>query len=177
MRAVTHPAKAVKKAYDADLVQNNELFGMHLEEEERWVNAEELGVEMLNNYVDEYGRDPDYEVLVTEMPFQVIVPLPATGKPWFKYTGVLPADKRMDTSAIDQPILKKIYDWDTTVAGPNLENFIPSMLDEQSNFAGTQLLFSGDKTPEELAQLAEDVIAKWREQNPDQLANFQAWSE
>jgi hypothetical protein len=51
------------------------------------------------------------------------------------------------------------------------------MLDEQSNFAGTQLLFSGDKTPEELAQQAEDVITKWREQNPDQLANFQAWSQ
>lgn len=96
---------------------------------------------------------------------------------WFKYTGVLPADKRMDTSLIDQPILKKIYNWDTTVAGPNLENFIPSMLDEQSNFAGTQLLFSGDKTPEELAQMAEDVITKWREQNPDQLANFQTWSK
>jgi raffinose/stachyose/melibiose transport system substrate-binding protein len=96
---------------------------------------------------------------------------------WFKYTGVLPADKRMDTTLIDQPILTKIYGWDTTVAGPNLENFIPSMLDEQSNFAGTQLLFSGDKTPEELAQQAEDVITKWREQNPDQLANFQAWSQ
>ncbi len=96
---------------------------------------------------------------------------------WFKYTGVLPADKRMDTSLIDQPILKKIYGWDTTVSGPNLENFIPSMLDEQSNFAGTQLLFSGDKTPEELAQLAEDVITKWREQNPDQLANFKAWAQ
>lgn len=96
---------------------------------------------------------------------------------WFKYTGVMPADKRMDASLIDQPILKQIYEWDTTIAGPNLENFIPSMLDEQSNFAGTQLLFSGDKTPEELAQLAEDVIAKWREQNPDQLKNFQAWAQ
>jgi len=84
-----HPAKAFKKAYDADLVRNNELFGMHLEEEERWVNAEELGIAMLENYVDEYGTDPDYEVLVTEMPFQVIVPHPATGEPWFVYTGVL----------------------------------------------------------------------------------------
>jgi multiple sugar transport system substrate-binding protein len=96
---------------------------------------------------------------------------------WFKYTGVLPADNRMDTSVIDQPILKQIYEWDTTVGGPNLENFIPSMLDEQSNFAGTQLLFSGDKTPEELAQMAEDVVAKWREQNPEQKSNFEAWSK
>jgi multiple sugar transport system substrate-binding protein len=96
---------------------------------------------------------------------------------WFKYTGVLPADKRMDTSLIDQPILKQIYQWDTTVAGPNLENFIPSMLDEQSNFAGMQLLFSGDKTPEQLAAMAEDVIAKWRDQNADQAKNFEAWAK
>ncbi|HEX8992409.1 MAG TPA: extracellular solute-binding protein [Anaerolineales bacterium] len=96
---------------------------------------------------------------------------------WFKYTGVMPADKRMDPSLIDKPILKQIYQWDTTIAGPNLENFIPSMLDEQSNFAGTQLLFSGDKTPDQLAQLAEDVTTKWREQNPDQMKNFQSWSQ
>ncbi len=96
---------------------------------------------------------------------------------WFKYTGVLPADDRLDTSLIDQPILKQIFEWDTTVSGPNLENFIPSMLDEQSNFAGTQLLFSGDKTPEELAKLAEEVAAKWREQNPEQMKNFEAWAK
>ncbi|MCX6064765.1 MAG: extracellular solute-binding protein [Chloroflexi bacterium] len=96
---------------------------------------------------------------------------------WFKYTGVLPADKRMDPSLIDQPILKQIYDWDTTVAGPNLENFIPSMLDEQSNYAGAQLLFSGDKKPEELAQMAEDVITKWRDQSAEQKANFEAWAK
>jgi ABC-type glycerol-3-phosphate transport system substrate-binding protein len=96
---------------------------------------------------------------------------------WFKDTGVLPADDRLDTSLIDQPILKQIFEWDTTVSGPNLENFIPSMLDEQSNFAGVQLLFSGDKTPEELAQLAEEVAAKWREQNPEQMKNFEAWAK
>src|SRR5215471_16526948 len=44
---------------------------------------------MLENYVDEYGTDPDYEVLVMEMPFQVIVPHRATGEPLFLYTGVI----------------------------------------------------------------------------------------
>jgi ABC-type glycerol-3-phosphate transport system substrate-binding protein len=96
---------------------------------------------------------------------------------WFKYTGVLPADNRLDPTAIDQPILKQIYEWDTTVGGPNLENFIPSMQDEQANFAGTQLLFAGEKTPEELAKLTEEVTAKWREQNPDAVKNFEKWSK
>lgn len=94
---------------------------------------------------------------------------------WFKYTGVLPADDRFDTAQIDQPILKQIFEWVVQSAGPNLENFIPSMLDEQAMFTGTQLLFAGDKTPAELAQLTEEVIQKWREQNPDQLQNFVNW--
>jgi multiple sugar transport system substrate-binding protein len=96
---------------------------------------------------------------------------------WFKYTGVFPADNRLDTNLIEEPILKQIFEWDTTVAGPNLENFIPSMLDEQANFPGTQLLFSGDNTPEELAQLSEDVITKWREQSPDAVKNFENWAK
>ena len=96
---------------------------------------------------------------------------------WFKATGVLPADNRLDTSVIDQPVLKQIYDWDTKLGGPNLENFIPSMMDEQANFAGTQLLFAGEKTPEDLAKLTEDVLTKWREQNPDAVKNFETWQK
>jgi multiple sugar transport system substrate-binding protein len=96
---------------------------------------------------------------------------------WFADTGVLPADNRLDTSQITQPILKQIYQWDSAQAGANLENFIPSMLDEQANFVGTQLLFSGDKTPEQLGQLSEDVITKWRQQSPDEVTNFQTWSK
>ncbi len=96
---------------------------------------------------------------------------------WFADTGVFPADDRMDTSQITQPILKQIYTWDSTIAGANLENFIPSQLDNDSNMTGVQLLFSGDKNPTELAQLAEDTITKWRTQNPDEVTNFLTWSK
>jgi raffinose/stachyose/melibiose transport system substrate-binding protein len=94
---------------------------------------------------------------------------------WFADTGVLPADNRLDTSQIQQPQLKQVYEWDTTISGPNLENFIPSQMDEQANFAGVQLLFTGDKTPDELGQLTEDVLTKWREQSPDAVKNFETW--
>jgi raffinose/stachyose/melibiose transport system substrate-binding protein len=94
---------------------------------------------------------------------------------WFAATGVLPADNRLDPAAIGQPQLQQIYKWDTTASGPNLENFIPSMMDEQANFAGVQLLFSGDKTPADLAKLTDDVLAKWRDQNPDAVKNFENW--
>lgn len=107
--------------------------------------------------------------------FLVYMHTPERLNAWFNYTGVLPADDRLDTSLIEQPQLKQIYEWDTTLSGPNLENFIPSMMDEQANFAGVQLLFAGDKTPEELGQLTEDVLVKWREQNPDAVTNFETW--
>jgi raffinose/stachyose/melibiose transport system substrate-binding protein len=96
-------------------------------------------------------------------------------KAWFEDTGVIPADDRLDPNVISIPQLKQVYGWDTSVPGPNLENFIPSMLDEQAAMAGAQLLFAGDKTPEELAQMTQDVIEKWREQNPDAVENFTNW--
>jgi hypothetical protein len=91
--------------------------------------------------------------------------------------GVLPADNRLDPGLIQQPQLQQIFEWSTQHAGPNLENFIPSILDEQANFSGTQLLFSGDKSPAELAQMSDDVVLKWREQDPDAVKNFEAWSK
>jgi raffinose/stachyose/melibiose transport system substrate-binding protein len=108
--------------------------------------------------------------------FLVFMHTPDRLKAWFEYTGVIPADDRLDATAITQHQLKQIYEWDTTRAGPNMENFIPSMMDEQANFAGTQLLFAGEKTPEELGQMTEDVLVKWREQNPDAVKNFEKWA-
>jgi raffinose/stachyose/melibiose transport system substrate-binding protein len=96
---------------------------------------------------------------------------------WWADTGVLPADDRLDPNSITQPLMKKIYGWDSTKAGPEMENFIPYVLDSDANMAGAQLLFTGDKTPAELAQLSEDTITKWRAQNPDELANFVKWSK
>jgi raffinose/stachyose/melibiose transport system substrate-binding protein len=109
--------------------------------------------------------------------FLMFMHTPDRLKAWFEYTGVIPADDRLDPSVITQPQLQQVYEWDTTVPGPNMENFIPSMLDEQAAFAGAQLLFAGDKTPEELAQMTEDVAAKWRDQNPDAVENFRVWAE
>lgn len=107
--------------------------------------------------------------------FLVFMHTPERLNAWFQDTGVFPADDRLDTSLITQPLLKQIFEWDTKIGGPNLENFIPSMMDEQANFAGAQLLFSGDKTPAQLGQMTEDVLAKWREQTPDAVKNFEAW--
>ena len=94
---------------------------------------------------------------------------------WFTATGVLPADDRLDTSVITQPQIKQLYQWDTTVAGPNLENFVPILVDQEGWWAGVQFLFSGAKTPEELAAFVEETAQKYREQNPDAMKNWALW--
>lgn len=96
-----HPALAFERLYEADQKRNREIFGMKVDEDEKWVNAAELGPAMLNNYVDEYGADDRWEVLVTEWPFRCLVYDPRTydpnyppeaqqgAKPWFYYVGVI----------------------------------------------------------------------------------------
>jgi len=109
--------------------------------------------------------------------FLMFMHTPDRLKAWFEATGVIPADDRLDPNVITQPQLKQVYEWDTSRPGPNLENFIPSMLDEQANFAGAQLLFAKEKSPEELAQMTQEVIEKWRDQNPEALENFTIWAK
>ncbi|MEW5814405.1 MAG: extracellular solute-binding protein [Spirochaetota bacterium] len=94
---------------------------------------------------------------------------------WFDYTGVFPADDRFDSSRVKLPQMKQVFSWIKERPSPNLENFVPSMLDEQANFVGAQLLFAGEKSPQECAQLQEDVIQKWRKESPEMVENFKKW--
>lgn len=91
-----HPRIGFEKAYEADMKVNKEIFGMKVEEDERWINAAELGAAMMDNYVDEYGADDNWEVLVTEYPFRTLIYRPDTEghhykppEPWFWYTGIV----------------------------------------------------------------------------------------
>lgn len=94
-----HPAIAFERHYAEEIKINAERFGAKvkdIEGDEKWVSALELGVGMMNNYVDEYGADDRYEVIVTEVPFETIVYWPPRTKlqrdypqPWFQYVGVM----------------------------------------------------------------------------------------
>ena len=78
-----HPARVFEELYERDLRENETRFGQRdLDQDAKWVEAGELGPAMLDNYMDEYGSDDEWEVLVTEYPFQWVLPT-------FVYTGVL----------------------------------------------------------------------------------------
>lgn len=69
-----HPARVFEKLYEADLKQAERDWGTFADDE--WVEALDLGVYMLEGYVDKYGKDEEWEVIASEMTFQVPVYIP-----------------------------------------------------------------------------------------------------
>lgn len=81
-----HPAEAFVEVYSEYLKDHDELM-MAIGDEV--YGADDVGVEMMTNYVDEYGKDPNIEVIAPEMVFQVDVYDPVTGRYLFTYTGII----------------------------------------------------------------------------------------
>lgn len=89
VRRGPHPAESFIRYYDEEAKRQGE-FGFKvedLEQDEVWADARDLGYAMLDHYVKHYGRDEEWEVLVTEQPFQQLVTF--DGKPLFIYVGTL----------------------------------------------------------------------------------------
>lgn len=83
-----------EKLYEEEC-KEQEAFGFRVDEDEVWAEAGELGQDMLKAYVEHYTSgvpdlpDEEFEVLVTEYPFQTVVNHPIDGQPWFIYVGIL----------------------------------------------------------------------------------------
>lgn len=64
-----HPAETFAKLYD--LMNKRMGTKIHDNDEDKWVNARDLGVEMMTNYVDQWKvDDKDIVIIYPEMPFQ-----------------------------------------------------------------------------------------------------------
>jgi hypothetical protein len=64
-----HPTETFIALYEADL-EKRYKWGMR-DEEGEWHDAYDLGIEMLNHYIDVYGDDKHLEVVAPEMSFNV----------------------------------------------------------------------------------------------------------
>jgi hypothetical protein len=106
---------AFERAYEAEVQYAGEFAILgddgSPEGDEKWIDAKQLGIDLCEMYIEEYGDDRDWEVLGTEQPFQVPVRNPRTGAYMFTYTGIL--DLIMRKRSKDQ-----IWIWDhkTTIA-------------------------------------------------------------
>lgn len=83
IRRGPHPALTFEKLYEEEL-KIDTRFGMR-DEDDKWIEAGDLGVGMMNNYIDTYGKDDEWEVLVTEQRISMVVNI--DGKPAFEYVG------------------------------------------------------------------------------------------
>lgn len=83
-----HPAKTFKKLYRREL---KTLAKYGIRSDDQWVEAGELGVDLLEHYVERYGDEPNLDILAPEMPFKVVVKHPKSGKPYYAAVGKLDA--------------------------------------------------------------------------------------
>lgn len=88
----------------------------------------------------------------------------------------LPADEKFDSSLVDDPFLKGVYDqwW----AGPHnvyVADLMPTLFWTDAMFVASQKILSGELKGEESGALAADVTQKWKDQNPDLLENYTKW--
>lgn len=134
------PAQTFEKLYEADVKDAWDNWGFRADEDEEWHNAGELGVDMLEHFIEVYGRDEDWKVLGSEVTFKVpiygmVVPeqdaiVPAMpgdrgAKLLFHYVGTMDG---VWQSRMDEGI--RIVDWKTTKNDPTrLQHLI---LDEQA---------------------------------------------
>lgn len=85
IRRGPHPAGTFEKLYEEEL-KHDTRFGIR-NEDEKWIEAGDLGVAMMNNYIDTYGKDDEWKVIATEQRFSRVIYI--SGKPAFEYVGTL----------------------------------------------------------------------------------------
>jgi ABC-type glycerol-3-phosphate transport system substrate-binding protein len=95
---------------------------------------------------------------------------------WFKTTGAFPADDRFDKQAITLPQQRQVFDL-LLDGAPYLENYIPTELDSQANFAHSQLVLAGSEDAQKAAEATQNVANRIRITKRSIVKNFGAWAE
>lgn len=90
VRRGPHPALTYEEVYERDLTDaaGETKNYSRPEIDQIWSEHRDLGIDMLNAYIERYGKDDEWRVIVTEFPFRTIVQRPDK-TPWFWYTGIL----------------------------------------------------------------------------------------
>jgi hypothetical protein len=134
------PAETFQQLYDEAADDAWQSWGLRADLEEGWMDMAELGVDMLEHFIEIYGRDEEWKVLGSEYTFRVPVYcpddqierfgelLPGTPldeRPLFVYVGTLDGvwENRMDGGV-------RIHDWKTTGTDPTRVQHLN--LDEQA---------------------------------------------
>ena len=100
---------------------------------------------------------------------------PANLTSWYEATGIFPADKRFEPSAIKDDLGKQMWDLDSSDGAVWLENYLPPSVDGDGNLAAGQVITSGG-TVDQAVDTFKKAVEKWRSQNPVEVKNYTAWA-
>jgi multiple sugar transport system substrate-binding protein len=109
--------------------------------------------------------------------FMAFMQTPERLEALYAATGNFPTSTNWDSSQVTSPTDLQMLGWlgekgDVFWAA----NYTPVDLDVNATFVVFQKLLAGElSTAEEMAQLYQDVIEKWREANPPVVENFRSW--
>lgn len=87
VRRGPHPARVFEKAYEQEF---GEALTLGFKDDDgKWHDALSLGVDMLEHYVEHYGKDDEWRVLANEVKFEEPVHHPVTGEQIGIYVAVI----------------------------------------------------------------------------------------
>ena len=90
---------------------------------------------------------------------------------------IFPADDRWEGKKyIKDTNHRQMWDWFTGKNSAYIPNMIAWTFDAEVMYVAPQLLMAGTKTAKEIAVLADEVMARWREENPDLLESHKKWA-
>lgn len=89
----------------------------------------------------------------------------------------VPANENFDASKIENPVIKQFHEqWVQGDHLPYVPNLMPTLFWSDAMFVASQKILGGDMTGEEAGELAAEITEKWKERNPDLVANYETWS-
>ncbi|MFO1061112.1 MAG: extracellular solute-binding protein [Dongiaceae bacterium] len=98
-------------------------------------------------------------------------------KAQWEMTSWIPANTAFDTSVIQDPVVKGMWQQFGQSANiPYISNLTPKQFYDQALLPAAQQVVSGKMTGAQAGDLAADVAKQWRDFNPDMLESFQKWA-
>jgi ABC-type glycerol-3-phosphate transport system substrate-binding protein len=90
---------------------------------------------------------------------------------------IFPADDRWEGEKhIQDENSKTMWSWFTGKSTAYIPNMIAWTFDAEVMYIAPQMMITGESTADDIAKLSVEVMARWREENPDLLESHKKWA-
>jgi multiple sugar transport system substrate-binding protein len=90
---------------------------------------------------------------------------------------IFPADDRWEGEKyIQDENSQTMWNWFTGKSTAYIPNMIAWTFDAEVMYIAPQVMIAGESTADDIAKLSVEVMARWREENPDLLESHKKWA-